>query len=63
MRTRLSVCKRKKRFGSVLEADEAARSATIELRPYRCDRCDSFHLTGRTKGKRPLDRGERAGEG
>lgn len=60
MRTRLSVCLRKKRFASQDEADAAARRADIALRSYRCDRCGRFHLTGRTKGKRMLTRGERS---
>ncbi len=30
----------------------AASQAGFALRPYRCDRCFAFHLTGRTKGKR-----------
>lgn len=30
----------------------AASQADFPLRPYRCDRCFAFHLTGRTKGKR-----------
>ncbi|ANY21402.1 hypothetical protein A6F68_02916 [Tsuneonella dongtanensis] len=50
MRTRLSVCARKRRFGS---ADEAiAATAQTDLRHYRCDRCGAFHLTSRRKGKR-----------
>jgi len=52
MRTRLSVCRRKRRFGDAGEALAIALAATIPLRPYRCDRCFGFHLTGRTKGKR-----------
>lgn len=54
MRTKLSVCMRKRRFGSAREAVAYALNATIALRPYRCDRCNNYHLTGRTKGKRPL---------
>jgi len=54
MRTRLSVCQRKTRFGSEHEALQVAERATIALRPYRCDRCFHFHLTSRTKGKRAL---------
>ena len=54
MRTRLSVCTRKRRFASQAAATAAALEATITLRPYRCDRCCMFHLTGRTKGKRSL---------
>lgn len=52
MRTKLSVCTRKARFGSEREALLAIRRAAIPLRPYRCDRCRLFHLTSRTKGKR-----------
>ncbi|WP_422058386.1 hypothetical protein [Sphingomonas sp.] len=54
MRTRLSVCRRKRRFADETGAGAAALAATITLRPYRCDRCFGFHLTGRTKGKRVL---------
>jgi hypothetical protein len=54
MRTKLSVCLRKRRYANREEAEVAARAADIVLRPYRCDRCARFHLTGRTKGKRPL---------
>ena len=52
MRTKLSVCNRKRRFPSQGEAAAAAIAAEIVLRPYRCDRCGSWHLTSRTKGKR-----------
>lgn len=52
--TRLSVCRRKRRFAEEDDAKAAALTATITLRPYRCDRCFGFHLTGRTKGKRSL---------
>jgi hypothetical protein len=52
MRTRLSICRRKVRYASGEEATAAARLAPFELRPYRCDRCRQFHLTGRTKGKK-----------
>ena len=54
MRTRLSICARKARYTSGPDAYRAAAAATIELRPYRCDRCRQFHLTSRTKGKRVL---------
>lgn len=59
MRTRLSVCQKKTRFGSEHEALSVAQRATVALRPYRCDRCFQFHLTSRTKGKRAvvMDRG------
>jgi len=54
MRTRLAICRKKKRFPSGAEAIAAAQIATIDLRPYLCDRCLHYHLTGRTKGKRRL---------
>ncbi|MBB5709996.1 hypothetical protein [Sphingomonas xinjiangensis] len=54
MRTRLSVCARKRRHASEQDAIAAAILANIVLRPYRCERCGQFHLTSRTKGKRPL---------
>lgn len=56
-RTRLSICQRKQRFASQDDAVRAARAATIELRPYRCDRCGQHHLTSRLKGKRRLPGG------
>ena len=52
MRTRLSICLKKERYSSELEAAAAARRASLRLRVYRCDRCRKFHLTSRTKGKR-----------
>ena len=52
MRTRLSICAKKVRFGSKQEALAVAGRADIVLRPYRCDRCRQYHLTSRTKGKR-----------
>ncbi len=52
MRTRLSICNRKARYRSEQEAVLAAGQANILLRHYRCDRCQQFHLTSRTKGKR-----------
>ncbi len=54
MRTRLSICRRKARFASEEEAVQAARGASVVLRSYRCDRCGRYHLTSRTKGKRPI---------
>nr|WP_081988618.1 MULTISPECIES: hypothetical protein [unclassified Sphingomonas] len=51
-RTKLSVCARKRRFGSEQEARSLAQASDLVLRPYRCDRCGAFHLTSRTKGKR-----------
>ncbi|MBA4780806.1 MULTISPECIES: hypothetical protein [Pseudomonadota] len=53
-RTRLSICQRKQRFVSEDDAVRAAIAATIDLRPYRCDRCGHYHLTSRLKGKRRL---------
>jgi hypothetical protein len=60
MRTKLSVCRRKMRFALEADAVRAALAASITLRPYRCDRCSQFHLTSRTKGKRPLPGSDRA---
>jgi len=54
MRTRLAICRKKKRFATEAAAIAAAQIATIVLRPYLCDRCRNYHLTGRTKGKRRL---------
>jgi hypothetical protein len=51
MRTRLSVCRKKKRFASADDARAAARDFELPLLPYRCDRCGFHHLTSRTKGK------------
>lgn len=51
MQTRLRICRRKRRFASAADAILAAQQAEVTLRPYRCDRCRWFHLTGRTKGK------------
>jgi len=61
VRTRLSACARKARYGTEEGAMEVARIIPLELRHYRCDRCGQFHLTSRTKGKRiprPAHRGE-----
>ena len=52
MRTRLSICARKRRFGAEAEAMTAAYASEADLRYYRCDRCGAFHLTSRRKGKR-----------
>jgi hypothetical protein len=51
MRTKLSTCIRKARFASAADALVVAQTASVALRPYRCDRCGHFHLTSRTKGK------------
>jgi hypothetical protein len=52
VRTKLSTCSRKARFGSAEEALGAAVVSGLPLQAYRCDRCRRFHLTSRTKGKR-----------
>jgi len=52
MRTRQSVCTKKNSFASEEEARAAAERSGLLLLPYLCDRCRSFHLTSRTKGKR-----------
>ena len=52
MRTRLSVCIRKVCYASEREALAVAQGTDVPLRPYRCERCQQFHLTSRTKGKR-----------
>ena len=51
MRTRLSICMKKTSYRSAGEALLAASRSGL-LRTYRCDRCNCFHLTSRTKGKR-----------
>ncbi len=51
MRTRLSICQKKARFPTREAALQAAREAPFALRPYLCDKCWQFHLTGRLKGK------------
>jgi len=52
MRTRQSICAKKRRFAREEEARAAAQGCGLVLLPYRCDRCGAFHLTSRTKGKR-----------
>ena len=52
MRTRLSICIKKLRYATKTDALEIAQCAGYPLHPYRCDRCQKFHLTSRTKGKR-----------
>lgn len=52
MRTRPGICARKVRFATEDEALVVAREARFPLRPYRCDLCRQYHLTGRTKGMR-----------
>jgi len=51
-RTRLSICRKKARFATEHEALMIAVRADVPLRTYRCDRCQQFHLSSRTKGKR-----------
>ena len=51
MRTRLSICRKKARYPSEAEALLVVQRAAYPLRPYRCDRCFAYHLTGRIKGK------------
>ncbi|MEO5577620.1 MAG: hypothetical protein ABIR25_01030 [Sphingomicrobium sp.] len=50
MRTSFGICNRKARYATAQAAHRAAHSATITLRPYRCDLCRQYHLTSRTKG-------------
>lgn len=50
MRTRIGICRRKARYASEDAALAVAARAPFPLRPYRCDLCRQFHLTGRTKG-------------
>lgn len=52
MRTRLSICHKKARYPTKAEALLVACRASYPLHPYRCDRCEQFHLTSRMKGKR-----------
>lgn len=52
MRTRQSICRKKVSYHSQDEALAAVERSGLPLRTYRCDRCQRFHLTSRTKGKR-----------
>lgn len=52
MRTRLRICKAKMRFVDQAAALVVAARYNFAVRPYRCDRCNAFHLTSRRKGKR-----------
>ncbi|MET0360627.1 MAG: hypothetical protein ABW048_02640 [Sphingobium sp.] len=54
MRTRLSVCRRKRRYATGADALAAIARSGLTLHPYRCDRCGLIHLTSRTKGRRRL---------
>jgi hypothetical protein len=58
MRTRLSICRKKRAYRSEADALLVADNAELQLRVYRCDRCRRFHLTSRTKGKRVLRKGD-----
>jgi hypothetical protein len=54
MRTRQSICIKKARYMTEADALLIANKAPYPLYAYRCDRCQLFHLTGRTKGKRVM---------
>jgi hypothetical protein len=51
-RTRLSICRAKRSYETDEQARAAAAATSLDLRPYRCDRCNAHHLTSRRKGKR-----------
>jgi hypothetical protein len=51
VRTKLSTCRRKRRFADAAAAITYAAAAGLPLYPYSCDRCGRIHLTSRTKGK------------
>jgi hypothetical protein len=58
LRTRLSICAKKARYATEADALHIAGRASYPLHPYRCDQCQQFHLTSRTKGRRvvrPVD--------
>ncbi|MEO1219905.1 MAG: hypothetical protein AAFY42_00965 [Pseudomonadota bacterium] len=46
------ICNRKKRFASREAAEAVASRADVTLRTYKCELCQQFHLTSRTKGMR-----------
>ena len=50
MRTDPGTCARKQRYASEEAALAVAQRTPFPLRPYRCDLCRAWHLTGRTKG-------------
>ena len=52
MKTRLSICRKKARYPTEANALVVANQAPFPLHPYHCDRCDQFHLTSQTKGRR-----------
>jgi len=62
VRTRPAICRRKMRYEDEKSALQAAEQTPFPLRPYRCELCDRYHLTGRTKGMRvpPFERARRA---
>jgi len=49
-RTRLSVCRRKRRYASRGAAIAAAVEQGWLARPYACNQCRRFHLTSRRSG-------------
>ena len=51
MRTRLSICRKKARYPNREAALAAAHEAPFALRPYACDKCWQFHLTGRLSAR------------
>ncbi|MFN3990878.1 MAG: hypothetical protein ACK4IS_11530 [Erythrobacter sp.] len=53
MKTRLGICRKKRRFATREGAEDAALAAGMALRAYKCALCHQFHLTSRTKGLRP----------
>lgn len=50
MKTRPSICNRKRRYATREEAEGVAAKAPFKLRAYKCALCKRFHLTSRTKG-------------
>lgn len=50
MKTRPSICNRKRRYATREEAESVAARADMTLRAYKCALCKRFHLTSRTKG-------------
>lgn len=52
MRTRLRICQTKQHFYDQVQAQVVALRHAFIVRPYRCDRCGTWHLTSRRKGKR-----------
>ncbi len=65
MKTRLGICRKKKRYATREQAELAAQAAPFKLRAYSCELCRRFHLTSRTKGmktpRHELERKGRAG--